>query len=77
MNNAKKKYQKAMLDMLYNALLNKVDYEEITNMNINGRDYMNEKGVHKEEITIEITHEDKPINIDYLFDESKDITGWK
>lgn len=75
MNNAKKRYQKAMLDMLHTALLNKVDYEEITNMNISGRDYMNENGVHKEEITIEITHEDKPINIDYLFDESRDITG--
>lgn len=61
------------LNMLYNKLLDNA--EEITN--IGGRDYVDENGVHREEISIEIIHEDESINTDYLFDESKDITGWR
>lgn len=63
----------AILNTLYKKLLDNA--EEITN--IDGRDYIDENGVHKEEITIEIVHEDESINIDDLFDESRNITGWK
>ena len=61
------------LNMLHNRLL--ADAEKITN--ISGRDYVDDNGVHREEIIIQMVHENETLNADDLLDENRAITGWK